>query len=119
MDNFNAYLEHMPIESCPGYRPHTEPIPLHGPDYSEWTLRELLHAGLLDLNYEGTPFVDILKNWNRNGPLEVFLDESNVHVLQLIISWHRVANRTPADYQIFPKFPFRLKIDRFCNFSYE
>ena len=121
----NAYdyqqclLETMPIELEPGYRPFTEPIPLHGPDYSEWTLRELLYAGLLDLNYEGTPFVEILQNWDRNGPLEIHLDVENVHVLQLIISWHRVADRTLASYQIYPKFPFKFNLDRNCNFSYE
>ncbi len=111
--------ECLPIETHPGYREHSEPVPLHGPDYSYWTLRKLLHAGMLDLNYEGTPFIDILNNWDRSTPLEVYLDEGNIHVLQLIISWHRVANKTPADYQIFPKFPFRLKLDRHCNFSYE
>ncbi len=118
-DHQQCILQTMPIEMEPGYRPHTEPIPLHGPDYSQWTLRELLYKGLLDLNYEGTPFVEILKNWDRNGPLEIYLDVENVHVLQMIISWYKVAEKTPADYRLYPKFPFRLKIDRHCNFSCE
>lgn len=119
----NAYdecvMQSLPIEMFPGYRPHTEPIPLHGPDYSQWTLRDLLYAGLLDLDYEGTPFVEILNNWDQNGPLEIYLDVENVHVLQMIISWYKVAEKTPADYSLFPKFPFKLKIDRHCNFSCE
>lgn len=118
-DHQDCLLDSIPADVHPGYRPHTEPIPLHDPDYSQWTLRELLYAGLLDLNYEGTPFVDILKNWDRNGPLEVHLDPENVHVLQLIISWHRVADRTLASYQIYPEFPFKFNLDRHCNFYYE
>lgn len=121
-DSKNAYdqcvVDSMPIEMFPGYRPFTEPIPLHGPDYTEWTLRDLLYAGLLDLDYEGTPFVEIIKNWNHNGPLENHLDVENVHVLQLVVSWHRVADRTLASYQIFPEFPFKFSIDRHGNFSH-
>lgn len=119
LNSYDQYLQTLPIEMFPGYRPHTEPIPLHGPDYSQWTLKELLYEGLLELNYEGTSFLDIIQHWDKNGPLDIYLEPDNIHILQLIISWSRVAEKTPAQYQLFPKFPFKLKIDRHCNFSCE
>lgn len=104
----NAYLESLPIEMFPGYRPHTEPIPLHGPDYSTWTLSKLLYEGLLEVNFEGTSFVDIILKWDPNGP-----------VLKLMLSWFKVANKTPAQYRLFPKFPFKINIDKDLNFTCE
>lgn len=107
----------IPIEFFPGYRPHTEPIPLHGPDYATYTLRELLYEGQLLLDFEGTPFVDIMKKWNEEGPLVEYLDPENRHVFNMILSWKRIANYTPQDLNLFPKFPLHLKIDRHCNFQ--
>ena len=118
MSEYHALAETIPPELMPGYVP-VEPVAMYGPDLAYWTMRDLLFTGQLVLDYEGTPFVEILQNWDRNGPLEIYLDVENVHVLQMIISWHRVAEKTPADYCLFPKFPFKLKIDRHCNFSYE
>lgn len=103
MDLNNAYeravLESLPIEMFPGYIAYAEPIPLHGPDYSHWTLSELLYNGLLVIEHKGTSLLDILNNHNM---------ESN---LVLVISWYKIAGKTLADYDIFPKFPFKIKIN--------
>ena len=109
MDINNAYeravLESMPIEMFPGYVPHVEPVPLHGPDYSQWTLNELLHAGLLCFKYKGTPFLEILNNWHESSDM----NPENTGLLLLVISWYKIADNTLADYRLFPKFPFNLK----------
>lgn len=91
-----AVLESLPIEMFPGYVPHVEPVPLHDPDYSEWTLNELLHAGLLCIEYKGTPFLEILNNYDNMNYI-------------LVLSWYKIADKTLADYGLFPKFPFNLK----------
>jgi len=120
MDLENAHLEAiiqtMPIEDFPNYRPYTEPVPLYGPDYSTWTLRDLLHSGMLTLDYEGTQFVDILQKWN-SGPLEEHLQDclSDESLLKIVLSWQRIASKTPADLRLFPEFPFNLKIGKDCK----
>ena len=73
----------------------------------------------MEVTYEGTSFVDIILNWDTNGPLNVHLEPENTHILQLMISWFRVARKTPADYHLYPKFPFKINIDKHCNFSIE
>lgn len=102
----------------PNYIP-VEPIPLHGPDYASWTLRDLLFSGQIRLNYEGTPFVEMVEGWDREGPFHEYLDPKNEHLLTLILSWKRIATKTPKELGTFPVFPLKLKIDRHCNFTHE
>lgn len=113
-------FQSIPIEDFPKYRPHTEPIPLYGPDYSTWTLRDLLHSGMLNLNYQGTQFVDIMQSWN-SGYLEDHLQDelSDDSLLKIVLSWQRIATKTPAELQLFPKFPLNLKINKQGYISHE
>lgn len=118
MSEYHALAETIPPELMPGYVP-VEPVAMYGPDLAYWTMRDLLFTGQLVLNYEGTPFVEMVRRWDREGPLHEYLDPGNEHLLSLILSWKRIASKTPADIGYFPVFPLRLKIDRYCNFTYE
>ena len=113
-----ALFQSIGHEMEPGFK-EVEPMPLYGPDYCNWTFRELLFSGMLRLNYEGTPFVEMVQRWDRKGPFHEYLDPQNEHLLRLILSWKRIATKTPQDMGIFPKFPLKLKIDRHYNFSEE
>lgn len=114
----DAAAQMVPAEYFPGYVA-VEPVPLRGPDLATWTLRELLFMGQLVFNYEGTPFVEMVERWDRHGPLHEYLDAGNEHLLRLILSWKRIASKTPAELGFFPKFPLRVRLDRHYNFIYE
>ena len=114
----DAACTSLPIDDMPNFR-EVQPIPLHEPDMAQWSLRDLLFSGQLVLNYEGTPFVDMVAKWDRQGPLHEFLDPQNEHLFRLILSWKRICYKTPQDLAFFPQFPLRLKIDRHCQFSVE